>query len=116
VKPVTRQKLTRGWNEKKVRDLIAYYDNQTEEEGAAEIETAPEAPGETWISVPTALVPAVARLIENHQRKKSNRASHRPTVKARSTSSQERAIHRRGTHARNAKRRPTHQSPTLPSA
>lgn len=88
MKPVTRQKLPRGWNEKKVRDLIAYYDNQTEEEGAAEIETAPEAPGETWMSVPTVLVPAVARLIENHQHKKSNRASHRPpTVKGRSSSS-----------------------------
>jgi hypothetical protein len=67
--------------------LIAYYDNQTEEEGAAEIETAPLAAGETWISVPTDLLPAIARLIADHEQKTSNGdARRRPARKGRSSS------------------------------
>ncbi len=80
-----RQDLPPGWNEKKVRELIAYYDSQTDEEGAAEIEAAAEAPGETWMSVPTELVPAIARLIKDHEQKVSNsRARRRGLRKARS--------------------------------
>ncbi len=75
MKAVPVKKSTSAWNEKKVRDVIAYYDRQTDEEGAAEIDTAPEAPGETWMSVPTALVSAIARLIENHEHKASNSRS-----------------------------------------
>jgi hypothetical protein len=66
MKKAIRQKFPPGWNEKKVRDVIAYYDNQSEDEGAAEIEAAPEAAGETWMSVPTELVPTIARLIEGY--------------------------------------------------
>lgn len=62
----TKQRLPAGWTEKRIRDLIRHYDQQTDEEGAAEIETAAEAPGETWMSVPTKLVPTIARLIERH--------------------------------------------------
>jgi len=46
--------------------VIAHYDQQTEEEAAAAIETAPEAASETWMSVPAELVGAVTRLIEDH--------------------------------------------------
>jgi len=63
---MTRQQLPLAWSEKKVRELAAHYDNQSEDEGAAEIEATPEA-GETWISVPTELVPAIARLIEGYE-------------------------------------------------
>jgi hypothetical protein len=67
MKPGTKQRLPSGWTEKKVRELIRHYDQQTEDEGAAEIEEAQEAPGETWMSVPSELVPAVAQLIERHR-------------------------------------------------
>ena len=65
MKQAARQEFPPGWNEKKVRAVIAHYDQQTEDEAAAEIETAPDA-SETWMSVPTELVEAVARLIEDH--------------------------------------------------
>ena len=68
----TKQKLPRGWTEKKIRAVIAHYDNQTEDEAAAEIESAPEA-SETWMSVPTELVDEVTRLIESHGKKKHGR-------------------------------------------
>ena len=67
MKKATSQEYPPGWNEKKVRAVIAHYDRQTEEEGAAEIEAEPEAPGETWMAVPTELVGVVTRLIEDHE-------------------------------------------------
>jgi hypothetical protein len=85
MKNATKQKFPPGWTEKKVRDLIRYYDDQTEDEGAAEIETADLAPGEIWMSVPTALVPAIAQLIEDHEQEFSNtRARNQRGTKARS--------------------------------
>ena len=52
-----------GWNEKRVRELIAYYENQTEAEQVAEHEAAYEAAGQTMIGVPTRLVPDIRQLI-----------------------------------------------------
>jgi len=69
--------------------VIAHYDCQTEEEGAAEIETAPETPGETWMSVPTELVGAINRLIKDHADKASPMRSRNHPKK--------------GTHEKNAK-------------
>jgi hypothetical protein len=66
MKQATKQAYPPGWNEKKVMAVIAHYDQQTDEEGAAEIESAAEAKGETWMSVPVELVGAVTRLIEDH--------------------------------------------------
>jgi len=62
-----KQKFPPGWNEQKVRAVIRHYDQLTDEELAREIETAPEITGETLISVPTELLPAVRRLILQHQ-------------------------------------------------
>ena len=85
MKKAIQQELPPGWNEKKVRELIAYYDTQADEEGAAEIEAADAAPGETWMSVPTELVPVIARLIQDHEQKASNsRARPRQATEARS--------------------------------
>ena len=35
-----KQKLPSGWTEKKIREVIEYYENQTEEEQVAEHEAA----------------------------------------------------------------------------
>jgi hypothetical protein len=78
-----KQDFPPGWNEKRIREVINYYDAQTDADGAAEIETAEEAPGETWMSVPIELVPAVAKLIERHQgRRPKTRRGRGRTVKA----------------------------------
>ncbi|HMC11993.1 MAG TPA: hypothetical protein VKH44_11910 [Pirellulaceae bacterium] len=57
-----KQKFPRGWNEKKVQQVIAHYDKQTDEERAAEIEAAPEA-DVTMMEIPTKLVPQVRALL-----------------------------------------------------
>ena len=58
-----RQLFPRGWNENRVKDVIAYYDRQTDEEGAAEYEAAMKIQDQTMMLVPIELVPEIRRLI-----------------------------------------------------
>jgi hypothetical protein len=58
-----KQKLPRGWNQKRIREVIDHYENQTEDEQFEEIERARKAANITMIAVPTELVPAVQALI-----------------------------------------------------
>jgi hypothetical protein len=64
-KPVRRrkQRFPRGWNEKRVQEVIAYYDRQTEDEELAEYEAGMKVEGLTVMLVPSDLVPAIRRLI-----------------------------------------------------
>jgi hypothetical protein len=63
-----KQVFPRGWNEKRVRDVIAYYDRQTEDEEVAEYEAAMEIEGLTVMLVPTELIPEIRRLIRRRRR------------------------------------------------
>jgi hypothetical protein len=83
MKRAKRQEFPPGWNEKKVRAVIAHCDQQTEEAAAAEIETAPEVAGETWVSVPAELVEVVTRLMEDHAKKVARALSRNHTKKSR---------------------------------
>ncbi len=56
-------RLPQGWTEERVRDVLEYYENLTEEEAVSEYETAYESRTETMMAVPAALVPAVRELI-----------------------------------------------------
>jgi hypothetical protein len=58
-----KQRLPRGWTEKRIRELAAHQDQQTEEEQAAEIEAALSAKDQTLMVVPTQLVPEIQALI-----------------------------------------------------
>jgi hypothetical protein len=53
--------------EARVRELLAHYENQTEDEQFAEIEAAREAEGVTMMTVPTELVPEVRALLARKQ-------------------------------------------------
>jgi hypothetical protein len=57
----------REWNEKRVREVIAHYDKQTEEEELAEYEAGMELEGLRVMLVPTELVPEVDRLIRQRR-------------------------------------------------
>ena len=58
-----RQKYPAGWDEERVRKLAEHYDNQTEDEQAAEIEAALADENQTLMVVPTELVPEIVKLI-----------------------------------------------------
>jgi hypothetical protein len=62
-----------GMDEQSIRDLVDYYDSQTDEDAAAEHETALAHPTRTLMDVPTELVPVFRELIARHQQKRENR-------------------------------------------
>jgi hypothetical protein len=55
-------KFPSGWDEEKVRQVLAHYENQTGEEALLEDEAAVQ-PSETVMTVPHDLVPKVRELI-----------------------------------------------------
>ena len=57
----------KGWDEKRVSGLLAHYETQSGEEGAAEDEIIWLDPGKTVMEVPSRLVPAVRELIAKHE-------------------------------------------------
>jgi hypothetical protein len=56
-----------GWDEARVREVLAHYDRQTEDEQFAEIEAAHEGEEVTLIAVPLALVPEVRAMLARKQ-------------------------------------------------
>jgi hypothetical protein len=56
-----------GWDEERVRRVLAHYEQQTEEEAIAEDVAAFEDHNETVMDVPLELVPVVRELIARHQ-------------------------------------------------
>ena len=58
-----KENFPKGWDEDRVRRILAYYENQTESEAIAEDESAWEDTSQTFIEVPNDLVPVVRELI-----------------------------------------------------
>ncbi len=56
-----------GWDEERVRLVLAHYEQQTEEEAIAEDEAVFTDHNETVMDVPLELVPVVRELIARHQ-------------------------------------------------
>ena len=62
-----QSKFPPGWDEERVRKVIAHYEEQTEEEAVAEDEAAFEDQNETVMKIPAHLVPLVRELLAKHQ-------------------------------------------------
>lgn len=60
-------KFPPGWDEARVRKVLAHYEQQTEDEAVAEDEAAFENRTQTIMEVPNELVPAVRELIAKHK-------------------------------------------------
>jgi hypothetical protein len=56
-----------GWDEERVRKVLAHYEEQTEDEAVAEDESAFEDSTQTVMEVPHTLVQAIRELIAKHQ-------------------------------------------------
>ena len=52
-----------GWDEMRVKEVLAHYESQSEEEALAEDEGIFEDPKQTVMEIPTELVPAVRKLL-----------------------------------------------------
>ncbi len=63
-----KQKFPKGWNEKRVKQLIAELDARTDEEWiAADEAAATDANDQTVITVPSKLLPEIRRLLASHK-------------------------------------------------
>ena len=61
------QKFPPGWDEDRVREALAHYEDQTEDEQFAGIEAARETDGVTMMAIPTELVPDVLALLARNR-------------------------------------------------
>ncbi len=62
-----QSKFPPGWDEERVRRVLAHYEEQTEVEAVAEDEAAFEDQTLTAMEIPTELVPVVRELLAKHQ-------------------------------------------------
>lgn len=63
-----KQRFPKGWNEKRVKELIAELDARTDEEWiAADEAAAVDSDDQTVITVPKALLPKIRRLLASHK-------------------------------------------------
>jgi hypothetical protein len=63
-----KQQFPKGWDERRVQELIAELDARTDEEWvAADEAAAADANDQTVITVPTALLPEIRRLLTSHK-------------------------------------------------
>jgi hypothetical protein len=58
-----------GWDAKKVRKVVDFYDNLSEDEEAEEDERIFSGKGQVYVGVPKALLSKVRQLIDAHRRK-----------------------------------------------
>lgn len=65
-----KNKFPKGWDDKRVLEVLNHYEAQNELEAAAEDEAAFEDPSQTVIVVPNKLVPAIRKLLAKHELKK----------------------------------------------
>jgi hypothetical protein len=69
-----KSQYPKGWDEARVRKVIDYYDRQSEEEEAAEIERLLKRKDESsMMLVPSALVPEFRKMIAAHMRRGRSR-------------------------------------------
>ena len=65
---MNESKYPTGWNAERVKRLIDHYEGLSEDEVVAEDEAAAEDQGgQTVITVPDELLPAIRRLLANHK-------------------------------------------------
>jgi hypothetical protein len=62
-----------GWDERRVREVLEHYENQTDEDAAAEHEAALSSPEHTVMEVPAELVPLFRQLIAEHEKDRTSR-------------------------------------------
>jgi hypothetical protein len=64
---MSQQKFPPGWDEERVRQVLAHYESQSEDEQFAEIEAAREGEETVMMAVPAELAPEVRALIARKQ-------------------------------------------------
>ena len=66
-------KFPAGWDQDRVRDIIEYYESQTDDQALAEQKHALEKQKETLVDVPVELLPFVRELIAKFRESRESR-------------------------------------------
>jgi hypothetical protein len=64
---MTSNRFPPGWDEERVRRVLAHYETQTEEEAIAEDERAFKGKGRTVIEIPAELMPVIREVIAQYE-------------------------------------------------
>ncbi len=64
-----QSRFPKGWDEHRVREVLAHYESQSEAEALAEDEAAWEDKSQTFIEVPNDLLPSVRELLARRAEK-----------------------------------------------
>lgn len=64
---MSEKRFPPGWDEERVQEVVAHYENQSEDEQFAEIEAARDSQGIIMMAVPTELAPEVRALIARNE-------------------------------------------------
>ncbi len=70
IRRIDREEHPPGWSRERVEAIVRYHESRTDEEAAAEVESAEEA-GD-WVMVPRELVGEVRALIKKHEARKAS--------------------------------------------
>jgi hypothetical protein len=70
-----KSKFPKGWDEDRVRRVLAHYESQSHEEAVAEDEAAWEDSSQTFIEIPNDMVPAVRELLAKRANDPTNSAT-----------------------------------------
>jgi len=70
---MTPTKFPEGWDEERVKRVIAHYENQTEDEAVAEDEAAYEDIEYSTVQVPHQLIPEIRELIAKYQKEQGKK-------------------------------------------
>lgn len=66
---MTESKYPTGWDAERVQRLLDHYENMSDDELAAEDDAAAEdRPGQTVVTVPSELLPAIRQLLASYKR------------------------------------------------
>jgi hypothetical protein len=65
-----KNRFPEGWDEERVRKVLAHYETQSEDEAVAEDEAAWEDRTQTFFAVPNDLAPAVRELLAKRGEKR----------------------------------------------
>jgi hypothetical protein len=68
---MNQSKFPPGWDEERVRRVLAHYEEQTQEEAVTGDEAAFEDATQTLMEVPKELVPSIRELIAKHQKRRT---------------------------------------------
>lgn len=70
-----QSKFPKGWDENRVKRVLAHYESQTDDEAIAEDEAAWEDSSQTFMEIPNDLVPTVRQLLAKWAKNAADKAT-----------------------------------------